>query len=79
MDHPGGCPDALLPEAPWARLDLLLTDEHRWVTGAWGASDDARPAVAADEEPPEPAAEAAERSAGPAPDVRAQGGPSLQL
>jgi len=77
--HPDGFRGAMVREAPWARLDPLQADERPWATVGLGASDDARPAVAADEEPPEPAAEAAERSAGPAQDVQARGVPSLQL
>ena len=46
--HPDGFRGALVREAPWARLDPLQADERPWATVGLGASDDARPAVAAD-------------------------------
>ena len=71
MAHPDDFPDAWLPEAPSALPDQRPTDEHRWATNAWDASDDARQDVAADAALPALAAAAAGKSADPALDVRA--------
>jgi hypothetical protein len=61
MDHPDGCLDATVREAPWARPALRPADESLWATTALDASGDARPDAAADAARPALAAAGAEK------------------